>query len=550
MRVPKLLNRARQRKLAGLVGVGLAQAGVSVATALLVRRAFDGWFGETSSAAAAPWLIAGLLATGLAGAWLRLRERVQAEQLGQSYAYSVRMSLYDRMGQLDPRTLQGRSRGGNLLRFIGDLTALRQWVSQGLARLVVVGVTAGGALLALASINPMMAAAVSGVVVLGIGVALLNGRSMQLAVRESRKRRARLAANVNEKISAMPVVQVFGQVDRERTRLARQSRQLRAAMVDRARAIGRLRAIIEATTATAVVVVLAVGAHEFGAGRISAGTVVAALAVMGMLMPALRDLGRVNEYWHGYRVSLEKIGEFLSTRSQVRETRGAAVLESVKGRIEFENVRLDGLFQSLNASAEAGSVVAVVGKSTVLNLLARQIDPDAGRVLIDGQDIAGCTLASLRQTVGVVSPDLPLMRGSIERNIRYRWPQASETEVRRVCRLCGIDGMLAAMPRGARTRVVDGGSNLSLGQRQRVALARALLGNPPILLLDEADANLDAASRVIMDRVLAGYQGTVLFVTHRAERVAAADFIWHIEGGRVVQVPTRLGAGDMIGRVA
>jgi ABC-type multidrug transport system fused ATPase/permease subunit len=186
------------------------------------------------------------------------------------------------------------------------------------------------------------------------------------------------------------------------------------------------------------------------------------------------------------------------------------------------------------------------GKSTLLALAARLLDPHAGKILFDGQDLAVHSLESVRRTVGMVSPDMPLLRGTIDKNIRYRWRDAPEAEVARVVALCGVDEILAELPEGARTHVTEGAGNLSVGQRQRLALARALLGNPAVLLLDEADANLDPHASAVLDRVLAEYSGTVLCVTHRPDRLAQADIIWYLEGGRLVEVgtPAELLGGD------
>jgi ABC-type multidrug transport system fused ATPase/permease subunit len=542
MSTPRILKGKRRMMLGRLIGIGFAQAGATIATASLVQFAFDRWVTPGSPGMGQSGLIVlvGLLAAAGTTAWLRLRERVEAERLGQSYAYAVRIALYDRLGSLAPRTLQRRSRGGNLLRFIGDLTALRQWVSLGLARISVATVTTVVAVTAMAFINRALAGAVAVILVFGGCTAYFSGRTMQDAVRESRRRRARLAANVNEKLSSMPVVQVFDQVERERTRLARQSRRLRDAMIGRARIVGRLRAVTEATSGVAAAAVLMLGAYEVSQGRATAGTVVAAMTVLGMLVPALRDLGRIHEYWHAYRVGLDKIRSFMNTPALVDALPDAAPLPVVDGAIELRDISVDGTLDRLNASAPAGSVVAIVGpngsgKSTLLNLAARLIDPDQGQVLIDGNDLAQHRLASVRQSIGMVSPDLPLMRGSVERNLRYRCRDASDEELRRVCELCGVDAVIAELPEGERTRVTEGGMNLSLGQRQRVALARALLGDPKILLLDEADANLDPSSVALLDRVLRSYQGTVLFVTHRLERVAGADLVWYVDEGRVMQ---------------
>jgi len=141
--------------------------------------------------------------------------------------------------------------------------------------------------------------------------------------------------------------------------------------------------------------------------------------------------------------------------------------------------------------------------------------------------------------VSMVGPDLPLLRGTVERNLRYRCPDAPEEELMRVWSLCGLHDVLSDLPDGLETRVRDGGKNLSAGQRQRIAIARALLGDPPVLLLDEADANLDAGARTVVDRVIRehGRRSTVIVVSHRPEILEWADAIWRMDGGRLVADP-------------
>jgi ABC-type bacteriocin/lantibiotic exporter with double-glycine peptidase domain len=184
-------------------------------------------------------------------------------------------------------------------------------------------------------------------------------------------------------------------------------------------------------------------------------------------------------------------------------------------------------------------VIALVGpngagKSTLLSLAARLIDPDKGRILLDGQNIAKCSLSSTRRAIGMMSPDLPLLRGKIDKNLRYRWPEAPDEEVKRVKTLCEIDKVVGELREGDQTRLTEGGGNLSLGQRQRIALTRALLGNPSILLLDEADAHMDHSTGMLLDKILAEYRGTVLLVTHNPDRLSSADIIWSIKKGQLV----------------
>lgn len=557
MNIPRVFQGGRRTLLARLVANGLAQAGAAVGTAWLVKLIFDHMLApplSNQSRLIDPGLmLAGLGLVAAAGviAWLRMMERVDAERMGQGYASDVRMVLYDRLSSLAPRALQKRSQGGVALRFVGDMTALRRWVSLGLARLAVAAVMTVAALSALAVINWPLALIVTVVLCTGAAVAFSLGERLRTAARESRRRLSHLAANVNEKVATIAVVQMFGQSERERERISRQGQRLHDAMVERARVAGQILGVTEATAALASAAALLMGVFEVAAGQASAGTVVAAMALVGILMPPLRDLGRVQEYWHGACVSREKLQEFLDAPSLVTDAPDAPDLGLGAGRLEFDGVSVAGGVDQVMMTVEPGTVVALVGpngagKSTLLSLAARLIDPDQGVVRLDGQDLAKHSLASVRRAIGMAGPDLPLLRGTVEKNLRYRWPGASAQEIARVRALCGVDEVLAELPDGEKTRVMEGGVGLSAGQRQRIALARALLGNPPLLLLDEIDANLDPRASAVVDRVLAGYRGTILLVTHRLDHLSSADVIWYMESGRVVEAgpPAKLLSGN------
>jgi ABC-type multidrug transport system fused ATPase/permease subunit len=286
-------------------------------------------------------------------------------------------------------------------------------------------------------------------------------------------------------------------------------------------------------------------------GRTPAATVAAAMTLVGLLVAPLRDLGRIQEYWYTAQAASEKLGEMLVQPTGLVEPVNPPRLKSGAGRLHFGDVTLQGALHGVTVTAEPGQVVAIVGpngagKTTLLALAARLLEPDGGRVFLDGQDLAHHAAADVRAQLGLVGPDLPLLRGTVERNLRYRRPDSPPEEVLRVMAVCEVDEVVAALPDGLATRIAEGGAGLSAGQRQRLALARALLGNPAVLLLDEADANLDREASAVVDRVLAQHRGTVLVVTHRPERLASADVIWHLDAGRVVEVgsPAELLAGD------
>jgi ABC-type multidrug transport system fused ATPase/permease subunit len=541
--LPALLGGTRAWRLAALVLNGVAQAGTAFGTTLLVQEAFSRLVAGGSRASLQSLLPLGaaLGAGALLIGFLRARERADGERLGQSYVHALRHTMYKRLSDLSPRTLQKRSQGAVMLRFVGDLTSIARWVSLGLSRTIVGGTFVIGALGALAFLSPALAGGVAVILILGGAAALVSARTLQARSRYARRKRSALAANVNEKIAAMAVVQVYGQTERERLRLRSQSRQLRSAMVGKAQAAGRLRGITEATALMASVVALMVGAAQVGSGALTPGTIVAAMMIIGLLVNPLRDLGRVNEYWHDSRISLEKCRSFLATPNLVRVAPDAPQLEPGSGRLEFDDVYLQGSLFGVSAVAEPRSLVALVGpngagKSTLLMLAARLVDPDAGAVRVDGQDLAERDRSSIREAISMTGPDFPLLRGTVAENLCYRSPDASAAELDRVARLCSLDGLLSELPDGAETRVVEGGTNLSAGQRQRIALARALVGDPRLLLLDEADANLDEEARGLLERIIRTQRGqrTILVVSHRPEVLEWADVIWRMEGGRLV----------------
>ncbi|MBW4556495.1 MAG: ABC transporter ATP-binding protein/permease [Trichormus sp. ATA11-4-KO1] len=543
MQIPHAISGNRRWFLTRLIINGFCQAAATVANALLVELAFDelitianpGFNNQLL------WQIGlGLAAAAIVTALLRVLERADAERIGQDYAYEIRMILYERLMSLAPRALQNRSQGGVMLRFIGDLTALRQWVSLGLARLTVAITTTVASLAALSLVSTPLALTVGLVLAIGGLSSFMLGKRMRSVAQESRRRLSNLAANINEKVAAIAVVQVFGQSQQEKKRIARQSRRLEKAMIDRAMVAGQLRGITEGTAAIASGAALLMGAVEVAAGRTSPGVVVAAMTIVGLLVPPLRDLGRVQEYWHNSRVALQKVKQFLATPALVTQKANAPEIKLGPGRLEFDCVSLEGSLHKVSAIAEPGQIVALVGpngagKSTLISLAARLIDPDEGLIRLDGQDLTQHSLESIRRAIGMASPDLPLLRGTVAKNLRYRWRDAPIEEITRVWQLCGIEQVLAELSKGEETKVSEGGKSLSAGQRQRIALARAILGNPPLLLLDEVDANLDAQATAVVDRVLAEHKGTVLIITHRQERLVAADVIWYLENGRLIE---------------
>ena len=534
MSLPPVLSGKRRLWFGYLVANGIGQAGVAVGMAMLVKLGFDTLVtpGQPFSLENAVTFGGGFAAIIAAAAWLRWRSHLDAEHLGQGYVHALRLRLFRHLTRIGADGARQMSRGAVILRFVGDLTALRQWISFGLARLTVSGIAAVLAIGTLSFVEPVVALAVAVAVAVAALLALGIGPRLRVTTRETRRRRGRLASMLNDRVSHIGVVEAFGQENKERKRFERLSTQLRHSLIDRARVIGLLRSLSEASGSIASMCALIVGAVQVGAGHASPGAVVAAMVVAGFLAPRLQDLGRVYEYWNGALIAREKQLQLLALKPVGRRNgRGETdALADGAGQIELEDVGLKGLFEGLTASIKAGERVAIVGpngagKSTLLRLIAGILDCDAGTVRLDGQDIATSNWKDLRRAFAIVSPDLPLLRGSLRLNLTYGGERPSDEVLLRVLHDLGLDGLVKRLRNGLDARISEDGAGLSTGERARIALARAVLVQPRVLLLDEADANLDRAARAVLDRVTRAYDGTVVFITHDPNRAASAERI-------------------------
>jgi ABC-type multidrug transport system fused ATPase/permease subunit len=552
IKLPTIFAGTRRRLFIRLIFNGFTQAAMIICSMLLVRYAFNVLFDPEFGDAEVHlfdlddvWLIV-LFAVGLLGstglaAWLRFIERVDAERLGQEYIYRIRLTVFDRMTLFAPRALSNRSTGNSMLRFVGDLSAIRRWVCLGLARIVVSAIVAVISIAVLGYLDLYLA--ISSTVILSLGLVwnLKLGPKMRSVISDTRRVRGHLAGNINEKIRSFAVIQAFNQQKKERSRFSKQSRQLREITISRARASAGMRVVNEGAGALSMAAILSIGSLEVFRNQTSTGNVAAALAVVSFLSNAFRDFGRVYEYLQAYRVSRQKIIEFMQTKRLLGRSSKRPSLQVEAGEIELQGIHLRGVLRNISATIPSGARLAIVGdngagKSTLLQVIARMVDPSKGKILIDGQDIGQCNLASVRNAIGIVSPDLPLLRGSVRKNLRYRMPDASPEEIERVKQLCQIDDLLQQLSGGEDFRIQEGGGNLSLGQRHKLTLARALLGQPAILILDEIDANLDEQTALMLENVIRGFSGTVLMVSRSSDRLALADIFWRLAKRKLVAV--------------
>ena len=261
----------------------------------------------------------------------------------------------------------------------------------------------------------------------------------------------------------------------------------------------------------------------------------------------LQQLSQLYNTFQSSMAAVQKIYTVLDTDPDLQDAPDAVALPDVRGEVRLDHVTFgynadSPVLHDIDLTLAAGKTVALVGatgagKSTVIKLLARFYDPTEGAVLVDGHDLRGVTMASLREQLAVVPQEAFLFSGSVMDNIRFARPTAEAEEVKRVARIVGVHDFVTSLPDGYDTDVQEGGSALSTGQRQLISFARALLADPRILILDEATSSVDAESERRIDRAMEVlFRGrTSVIVAHRLSTVRYADDIVVVDDGRIVE---------------
>lgn len=370
----------------------------------------------------------------------------------------------------------------------------------------------------------------------------LEGRVTQL-----RERSADIGSFLIETLQGVRTVVASNAQEREAERFGRHNdRFVRALMSMRwfTYLAGGLPGVLLQTGTAAVFLY---GGYRVITEATTLGTFVAFMAYQMRLLFPVQALMGLYANLASARASLVRVHELFDTPLDVSEADGAERLARAAGTLVLEDVRLGfgrggEVLEGVSLEVPAGQVVALVGasgsgKSTIADLLSRQLDPDGGRVLLDGQDLRALALADVRRNVAVVEQDPFIFHASIAENVRYAKPDATDLEVAGALAAAALDGLLASLPEGAETVVGERGRQLSAGERQRVAVARAFLADPAVLVFDEATGALDPASEA---QVLEGYAAlmrgrTTVLITHRPELARRAERVVVLRDGRVAQ---------------
>ena len=353
---------------------------------------------------------------------------------------------------------------------------------------------------------------------------------------------------VQETATGVRVVKAFALEDRMAGRMGNAVRQVE----QRANKIARLKAstapLLDTLTGLAIggIVVLS-AVNLFGQEAGTPGQLMSFVTALLMAYEPAKRLSRMRVEIEAGMVGVRMMYELLDRPQTMLERPDATPLADGPGVVQLENVRFGYkpealVIDGMDVTFEAGKTTALVGpsgggKSTILNLVMRMYDPLEGRVLIDGQDIAGATFASLRRCIAFVGQDTFLFSTTVMENLRFGRPGATDAEVIDAARVANAHDFIRALPKGYETPVGENGAFLSGGQRQRIAIARAVLRRAPILLLDEATSALDSHSEALvrdaLTRITRGV--TTIVIAHRLSTIMDADIVCYIESGRVLE---------------
>ncbi|HEX4441691.1 MAG TPA: ABC transporter ATP-binding protein [Thermoanaerobaculia bacterium] len=375
-------------------------------------------------------------------------------------------------------------------------------------------------------------------------------RLVKQSTKAVRAKESEIVSTVEESLGAIRVIQAFAQGDLEERKLARASEASVQAALQARRVKALLSPVMDLVAAIGTALVLWYGASVVVSGQMTAGSLVVFLLYLGKMFKPMEDLAKMTNSASKAAVGMDRIQEILDSDAQLQESPGAKDAPALAGHIQFDHVAFGyepgkPILRDVHFEIPAGKMGALVGptgegKSTLINLVPRLYDPANGTVKIDGEDLRGFTLKSLRDQISYVQQETVLFDESIAKNIAYGKPEATQAEIVEAAKLANADEFIRRLPQGYDTVVGERGSQLSGGQRQRIGIARAIIRNSPILILDEATSGLDAESESLvveaLDRLMKGK--TSLVIAHRLGTIKQADRIMVLKGGCIAEQGT------------
>ena len=549
-RAVKLVLPHRALLVGYLVAIAVASL-VGLAPPLLIRTIIDDAIPEQDGAQLNLLAVA-IVAFILVGAFNGVAQSFLGNSMSQSVMFDLRERLYRHLSSMSMRWFTANRTGETLSRINNDVGAVQNVISETLGSLVGNLITLGSTFAIMLALDWRLAVFSVVFIPLFVVPARRVGNVQRALQNETQQQLATMTSQMQEtlSVSGALLMKTFGRQSDEAERFSGVAGQIRDLNVRRAM-VGRWFQMGMGLFGTlGPAVVFWYGGHRVIDGEVSVGTVVAMAALLPRLFGPITSLLNAQITVLSSLALFERIFDYLDLEPEIQEKPDARTLASPRGEVELHDVDFSYIpgqpvLHGVSLRVEAGEFAALVGatgagKTTIAYLVPRLYDVDAGAVLIDGQDVRDLTLDTLSDNVAMVNQEPYLFHSSILENLRYARPDATDAEVEAAARAANIHEFISLLPNGYDTVVGERGYRLSGGEKQRVAIARALLKDPAVLILDEATSSVDSiterAIQEALERVTHGR--TVLAIAHRLSTVLAADVVFVIDHGRVVESGT------------
>jgi ATP-binding cassette subfamily B protein len=479
---------------------------------------------------------------------VRLASRMLVFGIGRQVEADLKQQIFDHLLRQEPGWVQKMGSGEVISRATSDVEQVRRLMGFAMLSLTNTVLAYVLTLPAMLHIDPALTLAALALYPVMLLVVRLFGGRMMRQQRRQQEALASLSDLVQEDLSGISAIKIYGQEATEESAFAALNRDYRDTALQLARTRSSLFPLLEGISSVSLLVLLALGAGQIETGRLSIGGLVALILYVERLVFPTALLGFTLNTFQTGQVSLERVEQLLSRRPRVvspplpvppaRQPRG--VVEARGLTVHYPDTARPSL-EDLHFRLEPGELVAVVGpvgsgKTTLARALGRMVEVPPGQLFLDGVDVTAMGLDDLRRQVALVPQEGYLFTATLADNLRYGEPEAGMDRVEAAARRAQLEGDIRGFPDGYRTLVGERGITLSGGQRQRTALGRALLVKAPLLVLDDALASVDNTTAAgILSTIRQEGERSVLLISHQLSAAAACDRVLVLEAGRLVQ---------------